>query len=254
MQQVRPKKSFGQHFLKDRNIALKIVQSLQQEISGEVIEIGPGTGVLTTYLNEKYKNFQVIEVDDDSVEYLKNALPELKIIHKDILKINLSEIAGENMALIGNLPYNISSQIFFKVLDNREFVDECVFMVQKEVADRICSPAGNKTYGILSVLMQAYFEVKYLFTVSPGVFHPPPKVKSAVMRLKRNKVTQYPCDESLFFALVKSGFNHRRKTLRNAIKNHLPEGFSHSLLNKRAEQLEVVNFVALAQAIEAYNS
>ena len=244
---VRPKKYLGQHFLRDKNIAAKIVDSLQST-GLPVLEIGPGTGVLTELLIKKDFDFSVIEIDKESIEYLHQHFPALKIIEGDFLEFDIKE----KMAVIGNFPYNISSQIFFRVLDARHLVQEVVCMIQKEVADRIASKEGNKTYGILSVLLQAYYEIDYLFKVSPGVFHPPPKVNSAVIRLRRNNVAMLSCDEHLFKKVIKQGFQNRRKTLRNALKNlNLPGSvYALPIMDKRAEQLSVNDFVLLTQAIE----
>ena len=251
---VRPKKHLGQHFLKDKNIALKIVEALQST-NIPVLEIGPGTGVLTESLIKKADNFSVIEIDKESIEYLHQHYPTLKIVEGDFLEL---EIDGP-LAIIGNFPYNISSQIFFAVLDARKHVKEVVCMIQKEVADRIASKEGNKTYGILSVLLQAYYDIDYLFKVPPGVFNPPPKVNSAVIRLRRNNVAMLSCDEDLFKKVIKQGFQNRRKTLRNALKNlnlpGLPAGRQGSIyalpvMDKRAEQLSVNDFVLLTQAIQ----
>lgn len=250
---VRPKKFLGQHFLKDQNIAEKIALSLTGHTGyHQVLEVGPGTGVLTQFLlNQAAYSTTVIEVDDESVAYLQKHYPDLAILHHNFLKFNLS-LLPQPLAIIGNFPYNISSQIFFKVLDHRQIIPEVVGMLQKEVADRICSPPGNKTYGILSVLLQAYYTIEYLFTVEPHVFHPPPKVRSAVIRLKRNEIKQLDCDERLFRRVVKQGFQNRRKTLRNALKPlNLPESVRQSsTLNLRAEQLSVKDFVKLTQQIE----
>jgi 16S rRNA (adenine1518-N6/adenine1519-N6)-dimethyltransferase len=253
---VRPKKSLGQHFLKDQNIAEKIVESLDLS-SGEnlVLEIGPGTGVLTQFLIKKENvNLFLSEIDRESIDYLKKNYPSVKekILEGDFLKMDLESKFKGDIRIIGNFPYNISSQIFFKVLDYRNQVSQVVCMLQKEVADRLAAAHGNKTYGILSVLLQAYYDIEYLFKVPPGVFFPPPKVMSAVIRLKRNNRTQLGCDEVLFKKLVKQGFNNRRKTLRNALKSlNLPAQFlSHPLLDKRAEQLAVSDFISLTQSVE----
>lgn len=256
MAKVKPKKHLGQHFLKDTTIALKIVDSLTGHNSyNQVVEIGPGMGVLTNYLVKRPQwGLTVVDVDKESTEYLEAHIPELKgnILTADFLKTNWQQHFEGSFAIIGNFPYNISSQIFFKVLDMRSSVEEVVGMIQKEVAQRIASPPGNKTYGILSVLLQAYFSIEYLFTVKPGVFNPPPKVDSAVIRLKRNKVAQLSCNENLFFRIVKQGFQNRRKTLRNALKPiNLPTVVNENpLLNLRAEQLAVADFVELTKKIE----
>jgi 16S rRNA (adenine1518-N6/adenine1519-N6)-dimethyltransferase len=263
---VRPKKSLGQHFLHDRNIAERIVQSLSvEEANKNVLEIGPGMGVLTRFLLARNLNLAVVEIDRDSVAYLKKHFPDLRIIEGDFLEVDLTSIFSEPFAVIGNFPYNISSQIFFNVLENRNQVTQVVCMLQKEVAERIAAPSGSKTYGILSVLLQAFYTVHYLFKVPPGVFHPPPKVMSAVIRLERNTRQVLPCDETWFVKVVKQGFNNRRKTLRNALKNlilpalqlqsetNAVEGkqlLSLDIFNKRAEQLSVEDFIYLTQQIE----
>lgn len=259
---VRPKKSLGQHFLKDQNIAQKIVDSLEVlDKNKRVVEIGPGTGVLTKYLLEKKINLIVAEIDRDSIAYLLQHYAGLqeKIIAGDVLKMDWNEFSGDHFSIIGNFPYNISSQIFFKILDYRDKVDQVVCMLQKEVADRISSVHGNKVYGILSVLLQAYYDIEFLFKVPPGVFFPPPKVMSAVIRLKRNTTLRLACDEKLFKTIVKQGFQNRRKTLRNALKRlNLPALAAEApatvslkeLLDKRAEQLSVADFVFLTQEIE----
>ena len=250
MSLVKPKKHLGQHFLKDENIARKIVDSLGENIQ-HVLEVGPGMGVLTKHMMAKsYKDLRVAEIDTESVVYLQHHYPTLNIIAGDFLKLDLAELYTEPLAIIGNFPYNISSQIFFKVLDHRNLVTEVVGMVQKEVAERIAAPPGSKTYGILSVLLQAWYDIDYLFTVHEHVFTPPPKVKSAVIRLKRNTTDSLGCDERFFFALVKTAFNQRRKTLRNAIRSMTPEGFQHPFLDKRAEQLSVSEFVELVISIK----
>ena len=251
---VRAKKHLGQHFLKDEDIAQDIVNALPNYPSPHhVIEVGPGMGVLTKYLlNMPNINLSVAEIDWDSVAYLKTNYPQLtpNIIEKDFLQLPLSEICDGPLAVIGNYPYNISSQILFKVLENKQQVDCCIGMFQKEVAERIAAPKGSKTYGILSVLCQAFYTVEYLFTVQETVFIPPPKVKSAVIRLIRRLTTDIECDHVLFFRVVKTAFNQRRKTLRNALKPLL-EGrtIDTDLLNKRAEQLGVEEFVFLTNLI-----
>ena len=253
---VRPKKSLGQHFLHDLNVAERIVGALKSKsASQQVLEIGPGMGVLTQFLIPREQSqLKVIEIDRDSVAYLKNNYPSLKgrIIEGDFMEIDIREIFAEKFSIIGNFPYNISSQIFFKVLRHRDQVEQVVCMLQKEVADRIASPPGSKTYGILSVLLQAFYNIQYLFKVPPGVFTPPPKVMSAVIRLERNAVVTLPCDETLFVQVVKQAFNTRRKTLRNALKNlNLAAEISAlPLLDKRAEQLSVEQFTNLTLLIE----
>lgn len=254
---VRPKKALGQHFLNDQNTANKIVDSLavSHSTTVSVLEIGPGMGVLTRLLNALDNiDLRLIEIDRESVAYLKRNLlvEEGNIIEGDFLKTDLSKIFKGHFSIIGNFPYNISSQILFKVLEHRHQVDQVVCMLQKEVAERIASKHGSKVYGILSVLLQAYYHIEYLFKVSPGVFTPPPKVMSAVIRLVRNERKQLACDEKLFVLVVKQGFNNRRKTLRNALKNLNLTGEVSSLplLDKRAEQLAVEDFVHLTRLIE----
>lgn len=250
MSVVRPKKSLGQHFLTDQNIARKIVDSLGNEIP-DVLEIGPGTGVLTQYLLLRNEiNLHVIEIDRESVAYLKQHFPQLiNIYEEDFLKAGIENRFSEKFIIIGNFPYNISSQIFFRILTVRNRVPEVVGMVQKEVAERIASKHGTKNYGILSVLLQAFYNIEYLFTVSEHVFLPPPKVKSAVIRLKRNNVESLPCDEKLFTSVVKAAFNQRRKMLRNSLRSiceEVPEKFAE----KRPEQLSVSDFIEITQLIE----
>lgn len=253
---VRAKKSLGQHFLHDQGIARRIVESLQVDADPlAVLEIGPGMGVLTKFLVEIDRmDLTLIEIDRDSVKYLKKNYPKLepKLIEGDFLDLDLKQVFPGKFAIIGNFPYNISSQIFFKALEYKDQVTQVVCMLQKEVADRIASKEGNKTYGILSVLLQAYFDIEYLFKVPPGVFTPPPKVMSAVIRLKRNNRVTLPCDEKLFVQVVKQAFNTRRKTLRNALKNLTlaAEISTLELMDKRAEQLTVDQFVHLTQLIE----
>lgn len=254
---VRAKKSLGQHFLHDQHTAARIVNSLQKTAGQTLplLEIGPGMGVLTRLLVEDDEiALKVIEIDRDSVAYLKdhNILSADRIIEGDFLELDLSHLFEGHFSIIGNFPYNISSQIFFRVLELRHRVDQVVCMLQKEVAERIASPHGSKVYGILSVLLQAYYNVRLLFKVSPGVFTPPPKVTSAVIRLVRNDRQRLECDESLFVAVVKQGFNNRRKTLRNALKNlNLTEAVSSlPVLDKRAEQLSVDDFIQLTRLIE----
>ena len=261
MNTVRPKKHLGQHFLADPNIARRIVGSLQlpDEVR-QVLEIGPGMGVLTQYLleNPAYQT-SAIEIDPESVAYLKAHYPALadRIFATDFLKQNLATMfPGQPLAIIGNFPYNISSQIFFAVLSNRQQVREVVGMIQKEVAQRLAEPPGSKTYGILSVLLQAYYKIEYLFTVPPHVFVPPPKVESAVVRLTRNDIEQLGCDEKLFFRVVKQAFQTRRKTLRNALKPFgLPaEATTDAIFDKRAEQLGVADFVRLTQRVAQHQA
>ena len=247
---VRPKKALGQHFLVDLNIARKIVDALSTD-HDMVIEVGAGMGVLTQYLIEnQLKKLQVVEIDKESVEFLKKKFPELEghLVLGDFLKYDMT---GNDLAVIGNFPYNISSQIFFQILKYRNNVSECVGMIQKEVAERIASKPGSKTYGILSVLLQAWYDIEYLFTVNENVFNPPPKVKSAVIRLKRNNVKELECDEKLFVTVVKQAFNQRRKTLRNSLRSLIPaEIIDNEVFNKRPEQLSVQEFVALTRLLD----
>ncbi len=255
--QVRAKKYLGQHFLKDENIAQNIVESLAPNTKN-VLEIGPGMGVLTQYLVQQPAiNLYVVEIDTESVDYLQEHYPVLqnKIISDDFLKYDLNQIFTEQFSIIGNFPYNISSQILFRVLDYRNRVNEVVGMFQKEVAERVAAKPHSKTYGILSVLLKAFYDIEYLFTVDEHVFNPPPKVKSAVIRLRRNNVIALDCDESLFFRVVKTGFNQRRKTLRNALKvmGFPIEETSNVLFDKRAEQLEVADFITLTKMLERKN-
>jgi len=256
---VRAKKNLGQHFLTDKNIARKIVESLQKKDIKQVLEVGPGMGVLTQFLlEEKDLQTYVVEIDRESVAYLHEHYPELgdHVISGDFLKMNLSEHLSEPFALIGNFPYNISSQIFFRVLEYRNQIPEVVGMIQKEVAERIAAGPGSKTYGILSVLLQAWYDIEYLFTVHEHVFSPPPKVKSAVIRLTRNEVESLECDEKLLFTIVKQSFNQRRKTLRNSLKGLVPEidQLDPAWLKKRPEQLSVQEFIELTREIEKVRS
>lgn len=252
---VKAKKHLGQHFLKDESIASKIADTLSYKNYNHVLEIGPGMGVLTKYLLKKDTTIHVIEIDTESVTYLKSNYLNLadRIIEKDFLKYNLKEVFNdEPFAIIGNFPYNISSQIVFKLLDMREQIPEFSGMFQKEVAKRICSKEGNKVYGILSVLTQAFYEAEYLFTVPPSVFNPPPKVDSGVLRLKRKENYTLPCNEALFFKVVKTSFQQRRKTLRNSLKTfNLSDNLkANTIFDKRPEQLSVPDFIELTTHIE----
>ena len=254
MDKVKAKKQLGQHFLKDRNIAAAIVRSLDAGGCNSVLEIGPGMGVLTGLLSERhFPHFRVVEIDRESVDYLRNNFgTELEIIQGDFLALNLEDVSPGNMAIIGNFPYNISSQIFFKVIENRSKVTEVTCMIQREVAQRICSAPGSKVYGILSVLLQAWYDIDYLFTVNENVFSPPPKVKSAVISLKRNTVASLGCDEKLFTEVVKCCFNQRRKMIRNPIKALVkPDAAESDLLTMRPEQLSVEDFVNLTNWVAA---
>ena len=250
--EVRPKKALGQHFLTDQNIAKKIVEQLSPDVE-TVIEVGAGTGVLTQYMvQDILDKFYVIEIDKESIAYLETHFSMLgeRLIEGDFLKADLSQYGKQNMAIIGNFPYNISSQIFFQVLKYKEQVVEVVGMVQKEMAERMAAKEGSKTYGILSVLMQAWYDIDYLFTVHENVFNPPPKVKSAVMKMRRNAVIDLGCDEKLFVNIVKQAFNQRRKTMRNSLRPMLsPEIIDNEVFNKRPEQLSVQEFIDLTNLI-----
>jgi 16S rRNA (adenine1518-N6/adenine1519-N6)-dimethyltransferase len=251
-QPIKAKKHLGQHFLHDLNIAQKIVKALP-ETTEAIIEIGPGTGVLTQYMIEK-ENFKAFDIDRESIDFLKEKYTQHahKIFFQDFLEADLNTIITEpKFNIIGNFPYNISTQIMFKVLEHRNQITHCVGMFQKEVAQRIAEKPGSKTYGILSVLLQAFYKIDYLFTVHEQVFTPPPKVKSAVIRLTRNATLNLACNEDLFFKVVKASFNQRRKTVRNSIKALSGNTIVNSVyLDKRAEQLGVIEFVALTNAIE----
>jgi 16S rRNA (adenine1518-N6/adenine1519-N6)-dimethyltransferase len=253
MSRVYPKKNLGQHFLKDTAIAGKIAASLTGEGYNTVLEIGPGMGILTGFLMERgFPDFRVIEIDNESVHYLQTHFPELKnIIRGDFLSLDIDSCFPEKMAIIGNFPYNISTQIYFKVLKHREKIVEIAGMLQKEVAERICAEPGSKTYGILSVLLQAFYTTEYLFTVPEHVFSPPPKVKSGVIRLIRNDVKNLDCDEIMFFRVVKACFNQRRKTLRNSVRAafELRRDDYHEF-GLRPEQLSVSQFVQLTKWID----
>ncbi len=251
MQQVKPKKALGQHFLTDLSIADRIATTLDEYKGIPIIEVGPGMGVLTRFLLDRGHDLTVVEIDTESVDYLNRYFPELsgRVLEEDFLKMDLaSKVGNKPFCIIGNYPYNISSQIFFKVLDFKDLVTCCSGMLQKEVAERLAAPPGNKTRGILSVLLQAWYDVEYLFTVSEHVFNPPPKVKSGVVKLKRNDVTDLGCDERLFKTVVKTSFGQRRKTLRNSLKSLLPAGTTipdNPMFALRPEQLSVEQFIEL---------
>ena len=256
MKLVKPKKFLGQHFLKDLQIAQDIADSVDACPDIPVLEVGPGMGVLTQFLLPKRRPVKVVELDFESVAYLKENFPQLgaDIIEQDFLKMDLKEVfGGEPFVLTGNYPYNISSQICFKMLDNKELIPCGTGMIQKEVAERIAAVPGNKSYGILSVLIQAWYTVEYLFTVHEHVFNPPPKVKSAVIRMTRNATRELGCDEKLFKQIVKTTFNQRRKTLRNSISPILGKGHplaADPVFDKRPEQLSVQEFVELTNRLE----
>jgi len=253
MKRVRAKKYLGQHFLKDLSIARAITNALSKEGYDDVIEVGPGMGVLTQYLISEEYTTHLIELDEESVNYLKIEFPDLSkhIYSTDFLKLDLTEITRKPFALIGNFPYNISSQILFKALDYKNQIPEIIGMFQKEVAERVASSPGNKQYGIISVLLQAFYDIEYLFTVEADVFDPPPKVKSGVIRLKRNNKKQLDCNEKFFKRVVKQGFSQRRKTLKNALKPLIGKHvFQDQLLTLRAESLTVEDFVYLTNKLE----
>ena len=279
MKQVRPKKNLGQHFLTDLNIAKAIADTVDACPDLPVLEVGPGMGVMTQYLVEKPRPFKVVEIDRESVAYLQEHFPEFtrkeergtrneeggtrkelprEIISADFLRMDLREVfGGQQFVLTGNYPYDISSQIFFKMLDNKDLIPCCTGMIQHEVALRMASQPGNKQYGILSVLIQAWYHVEYLFTVEPGVFNPPPKVQSAVIRMTRNEVTDLGCDEKLFRRVVKTSFNQRRKMLRvslrqlfNGEQTASPHFFEDPMMTRRPEQLSIQEFVELTNKVE----
>lgn len=253
MVEVRPKKALGQHFLTDQSVAQNIVAAL--DTSGDVLEVGPGMGVLTQYLLQRPElSLKVVEIDTESVQYLLTHFPVLSpnIYEEDFLKLDLSHLFAKDFAVIGNFPYNISSQIFFKILDFKDNVPQVVCMIQKEVAERLAAGPGSKTYGILSVLLQAWYDIEYLFTVGEGAFLPPPKVKSAVIRLRRNGRNSLGCEQEFFKKVVKTTFNQRRKTIRNSLK---PLGLNMTddipFLDKRPEQLSVEDFIKLTNSLES---
>lgn len=252
--EVRAKKHLGQHFLSDEGIAKNIVEALlEKDRQSPVIEIGPGTGVLTKYLIEEKINFTALDVDAESIAFLKQRYPALsaKFVLADFLEKDMNDLEKVTYNVIGNFPYNISSQIMFKVLEEKHKVHYVVGMFQKEVAERLAEKPGSKTYGILSVLLQAYYDIEYLFTVPAHVFTPPPKVQSAVIRLTRNTTQHLSCDEVLFKNIIKTTFNQRRKTIRNSLRSIFYEnGLEHPLLEKRPEQLSVAQFVDLTNYVQ----
>jgi 16S rRNA (adenine1518-N6/adenine1519-N6)-dimethyltransferase len=252
MKLVKPKKALGQHFLKDLTIAERIADTLSDFKQYPALEVGPGMGVLTSFLMDKGFDLRVVEIDTESIDYLNEHFPALKdrIISEDFLKLDLSSIFAGEFTVIGNYPYNISSQIFFKVLDYKDKIPCCSGMLQREVARRLASGPGSKEYGILSVLLQAWYDVEYLFTVDENVFEPAPKVKSGVIKMVRNGRTELGCDEKLFKNVVKTSFNQRRKTLRNSMKTLLGkdcEAYEMPIFDKRPEQLSVEDFVELTK-------
>ncbi len=258
MKRVRPKKNLGQHFLTDLNIAKDIADTVDACPEIPVLEVGPGMGVLTQYLITKPRDLRVVEIDSESVAYLNEHFPQLRdqIVADDFLRMDLRQLFdGRQFVLTGNYPYDISTQIFFKMLDNKDLIPCCTGMIQREVAQRIASAPGNKAYGILSVLIQAWYRVEYLFTVDEHVFNPPPKVKSAVIRMTRNEVTDLGCDEQLFRRVVKTVFNQRRKMLRVSLKQLMPGGpateamLSSDMMTARPEQLSIPQFVKLTNMV-----
>ncbi len=252
MNKVRAKKYLGQHFLNDEEIAKSIIDLLSENTE-KVVEIGPGMGVLTQFLCKKEIDLKLVEIDKESILYLILHYPQLEknVLEADFLKLNLQETFGNNFSLIGNFPYNISSQILFAVFENKDIIPEVVGMFQKEVAERVVARKGKRR-GILSVLLQAFYDIEYCFTVDEHVFQPPPKVKSGVIKLKRNKLEKLPCDEKLFKQIVKAGFNQRRKTLRNALKAFSLENelVTTDLLQKRAEELSVEDFIIITKVCQ----
>ncbi len=268
MDKVRAKKNLGQHFLRDEATAARIASTVSGITLPEgqpdadklpILEVGPGMGILSRYLMETGRELTAVELDHESVEFLEHNYPQLHVVEGDFLKMDLSQIYNTPFALTGNYPYNISSQIFFKVLDYKENIPVVTGMLQKEVAERLCSPPGSKVYGILSVLLQAWYDCKYLFTVPPSVFAPPPKVHSGVIRLTRNSRRELGCDEKLFKTVVKTSFGQRRKTLRNSLSGMLPTGVSPELASDpifslRPERLSVEDFIRLTNIIASQRS
>ena len=254
MKNIKAKKHYGQHFLTDVNLAKKITDLLELNLTKNIIEVGPGMGALTYHLLEKNINLKVVEIDKEAITYLLKKYPNIEksIIHENFLNLDIQNYSEKEFSIIGNFPYNISSQILFKIYENRAQVDQMVGMFQKEVAERVCSGPGTKKYGILSVLIQAFYDVKYLFTVNEDAFNPPPKVKSGVIKIKRNNIKKLDCNEKLFFKVVKAVFNQRRKMARNSLKAMLGENkIDHLLLTKRPEQLSVSNFIELTKLLES---
>tara|TARA_B100000768_G_scaffold13938_1_gene13218 strand:- start:516 stop:1280 length:765 start_codon:yes stop_codon:yes gene_type:complete len=249
---VKPKKYLGQHFLIDEQISERISEAISKSKKINLLEIGPGTGALTKFLLHENIDLISYELDTESITYLKNAYPTLIVHNEDVLKTDWTKIFKGNYSVTGNFPYNISSQILFKIYENRTIIDEMVGMFQKEVAERVCSGSGTKKYGILSVLIQAFYNVEYLFTVNEEVFNPPPKVKSGVIKITRNNIIELDCNEKLFFRVVKAIFNQRRKMARNSLKSLLgDEKIDHVLLTKRPEELSIENFVEITKMIES---
>lgn len=249
---VKPKKHLGQHFLTDPGISERIAKALNNPNQLPVLEIGPGKGILTKQAIPLYDNFWVIDIDDESIPYLKENFPELeeRIIHGDFLKMDFNDYFDGKFCLIGNLPYNISSPILFKILDHKDTIEEAAFMLQKEVARRICASHGNKEYGVVTVMIQTYYDTKYLFTVNEGSFFPPPKVKSGVFTLKRNYDKPVPKDPILHKKIIKSAFNQRRKTMRNSLKGVIPNlPTDADWLTKRPEECSVIDFINISDEL-----
>ena len=248
---VKPKKHLGQHFLLDPSISQKIAKNILSKEKMKLLEIGPGTGALTQFLVQKNVDLITYEIDKESIEYLTTKFPNLKVYNNNILKIDWNQLFNSNFSIVGNFPYNISSQIMFKIYNNRNIINKMVGMFQKEVAERICSKPGSKKYGILSVLIQAFFDVKYLFTVNENAFNPRPKVKSGVIKIERNEIKKLDCNEKVFLKVVKAIFNQRRKMARNSIKSLIGnEKLEHPLLLKRPEELFVENFIEITKFLE----
>ena len=251
---VRAKKKLGQHFLNDENTVKKIVDAILELEAQSILEIGPGMGVLSKYLYQQAFNFKAVEIDEESVVYLNEHYPKMDVVFGDFLKLNINDLITDNTFIVGNFPYNISSQIFFKMIENRDKVPGLVGMIQKEVAERLSEKEGSKTYGILSVLLQTFYDVEYLFTVHENVFTPPPKVKSAVIKLTRNTRISLPCDEKLYFRIVKESFGQRRKMLRASLRQHIGEIENCRFLTERPEQLSVDDFIELTLAVEKHQN
>jgi len=247
---VRAKKKLGQHFLNDENTVKKIILAILELKAQNIIEIGPGMGVLSKYLYQQDFSFTAIEVDTESVDYLHQHYPDMSVVQGDFLKLDIEPFISSPSFIVGNFPYNISSQIFFKTIEHRDKIQGLVGMVQKEVAERIVEKEGSKVYGILSILIQTFYDVEYLFTVHENVFTPPPKVKSAVIKLTRNNRKTLDCDEKLYFRLIKESFGQRRKMLRSSLRTHLGQMPDCKFLTERPERLSVDDFIRLTQAVE----
>ena len=247
---VRAKKKLGQHFLNDENIVKRSVEAILELDAQNILEIGPGMGVLSKYLYQEDFNFRAVEIDLESVAYLSDHYPEMEVLSGDFLKMDSQLTIQDNMFIVGNFPYNISSQIFFKMIEHRDKVPGLVGMIQKEVAERLKEKEGTKVYGILSVLLQTFYNVEYLFTVQENAFTPPPKVKSAVIKLTRNERKSLPCDEKLYFRLIKESFGQRRKMIRSSLRQHMVNLPDCRFLTERPEQLSVDDFIELTLAVE----